>query len=330
MKEFLGGMMGMNKAISVEEIRNEIMVGCNGVVAETQKGNNYVIATIGNKLTNMPVEIVESVGHVIDERIDNKMNEFARLFETRMLEIVSGLNQKTNSQQSEVNKLYSYNGIIELVGKKSISVTLLKYHFVNKGWMDKNDISQGKFRLKFEDINDYDDVIKDCCEIKNKELYFKEDFSKYILDNYGEIKNAKRIYESNKLSKVKNKFISEFETRLLDAINSKNNSEKMLENDMNYIIKEILEDNSKAWMSCYIALGKSKKFHFMNEYNAYNRLCKKQKHYIHDVSKLHFVLFEKRMLKEFFDIVFEKYPEKALEVITRYQENKELDDLFEV
>lgn len=34
MKEFLGGMMGMNKSVSVEEMRNEIMIGCNGVVAE--------------------------------------------------------------------------------------------------------------------------------------------------------------------------------------------------------------------------------------------------------------------------------------------------------
>lgn len=213
MKKFLGGMMDMSKGFDVDEIKevvkNEVMVGCNGVIEQSNKGDSYIVATVGNKIASLPSEIANVVNSVvcdaIDSRLDEKLYGFARILETRMLEIVSNANISEHCNNKEhkeyVGNLYSVKQVAAIVkGKDSPSFsTNINYHLAECG---VNNIRINPKKNMFEiseDLSKIDSDFLDMFVIIDKTLTCKESFVEYVKNNESHISDAtRRFIELNK------------------------------------------------------------------------------------------------------------------------------------
>lgn len=333
MNEFLEGVFGMNKGVSIEEIEkvveNKVSVGCNGIVIANQKGDNYVVQAIGNKISSMPMEIIDGVVDIVDkkldEKLDTKLAEYFRIIQTAMLESSSALCD-TNKHIS-YEEWYDYDSIAKLPNKQSVNGTNLKYSLVDDGVMTKND--NGHFYLVSLNIDDYPDFIRNNCKIDKKEnrrgkeeLFFKASFvEEYIMKNIYKIKNARKNYELNKIANEAIKDISDKAREIKTNVDKYYELANVFEKDYRQIISNTIGkygENKEKWINCYNELENKHYNGLHDEFIAYAKLYKNRTG--NDASKLYFVIFEKGLAEEMMRIVFNKFPSKAAKALTKYRE----------
>ena len=348
MKEFLGGMMGMNKGIGIEDIKNQLVALENNVVSTAKKGNLYVVNEIMEQVRNNPMVIMDMlppvIGEIVDKAMDVKIAESNRNMQTWFMETIIPNLTSRNTQEATIQmpcEYMDYNTICTLANKKSVDGTKIKYHFTNKGYMTKNE--NGNFYLKYLDLGEYPQFIQDNCKIEKKEgrkgkeeLFFKKEFIEYIIENSDEIAKARETF---KMNQVKNIVIENINQRVISNLNNKNQIEsdyidlskdcKLIEEDIKNIINKALDKDVDLRNECYSELIQMKwgsKSEYWKELGLYREAYKKQNPFFkHKASQIGFFVFAKGYHTELLDIVCSKIPSKANKALKEYSKEKMIE-----
>lgn len=348
MKEFLGGVMGMNKGLVIEDVRNEVMSGCSGVISETQKGNNYVITTMIEQFRNNPQVLMNmlepAMKEIVQDTIRNEVSDGFRNMQTWFIENLNATSQTETYTSKNNIELWDYADIGKYTELRSS--TEFKYHLAVNGLLVQTR-NGGSFNVVEGSLDRASDEIKQMCVIdKNRkvkgkdEYYFRPEIAiGYVEKHLETIKKAKSLYN---LQSIKDDFVEDINNRVAASTSDKNNIETMntehmrknieLDKDVTGVINSILNNDIGLRNKCYDELkdnnGWSPK-DYWNRFNTYKEEFKKENPFSkYDASQINFLVFKCGKAGELLDIVCSKNPTNAKKVLDEYKKEKALRDLF--
>lgn len=350
MKEFFTGAKNTSKpGVELDVVENVVgnimkdnmLLVKDDIEKQSKNGNEYVVCEIIKHMSKvLPYEVAnivkDDIENNIKQEILNNTTEMKTWFLKNIIPLMeSNTKNKIDNTFEDSVSWIDYEDAVKLSNIRGINSTKFKYHLAILGLLNISR-KNGTFYVVDDKLQTMSEDFRSMCKIgnsnkcKNKsEYYFDSNkVCKYILDNVDDIKNADSTY---KLHKIKNEYINKTNKIVNEMIKNKNNCEKQennFERDFRIMVKKILgdyESNKKSWIDCYKELEYKFCSNLTSDYINYKNQRAKLGL---NSTKLYFVIFEKKLLSEFIEIIFDKYPKRSTEVFEQYEVESELEYLF--
>lgn len=330
MKEFLGGMMGMSKGVGIEDIdsviKNNLAVVEKNLVQSEEKGNNYIVATVDDKLNKLIVPMV----HVIKQNtedvatIKNMVVDLPRMIETMIIEYVTKNQDVVSSEQNQIP--IDYEDMAKLAGLSN--GTDIKYYFLDLGllWRKQNGRKFYVVEGALQNPNTSQEI-RDMCVIgknrktKDKDEYYFDPIKglEYFSKNKEKITDAKNMHE--KYTENLNKVCSKIDEVYIECQINKDQKMKTAQSEcetMDFSCADKImrfisavagdynksQENKQNWYTIYDYLDKNHK-----------SIPRNWKQLANGKSKGRFLIIDMKLGKEMFMSACECFQDKARTVL---------------